>query len=205
MTLSFLCRSLASRTDHSRNDGDGARSRRRKRRDPAPWLWGLVAAGLWIALAATPALGQEFGRVEETETNVAYFYYARPGQATVQVSVWGTVPRPGIYEIPDTTDLDKLLTMAGGLPIEARRRGDRRAEITVRLFRPQESGRELLLETDADSMLRGSTAYPSLEENDIVVVETIRPKDRFGFRDVLSLASTLGTLTLLGLRIFSRR
>jgi protein involved in polysaccharide export with SLBB domain len=164
-----------------------------------------VAAGLWIALAATPALGQEFGRVEETETNVAYFYYARPGQATVQVSVWGTVPRPGIYEIPDTTDLDKLLTMAGGLPIEARRRGDRRAEITVRLFRPQESGRELLLETDADSMLRGSTAYPSLEENDIVVVETIRPKDRFGFRDVLSLASTLGTLTLLGLRIFSRR
>ena len=141
----------------------------------------------------------------ETESNVAYFYHAKPGQATVQVSVWGTVPRPGIYEIPDSTDLDKLLTMAGGLPIGPRQRGKDAPEINVRLYRPGETGRRLLLETRVDSMLQGDVTYPLLRDDDILVVETIQPREGFGIRDVLSIASTLGTLTLLSLRIFDRR
>lgn len=165
----------------------------------------LVWVLLLMTVPATSVFGQAFGRIEETQTNVAYFYHARPGEATVQISVWGTVPRPGIYEISDTTDLDKLLTMAGGLPIEPRQEGRDEVEITVRLYRPADGGRELLLETEVDSMLQGSVTYPPLEDDDIIVVETTRPRDPFGFRDVLSVASTLGTLTLLGLRIFDRR
>ena len=50
------------------------------------------------------AAAQEFGRLEKMKerTNVAYFYFAEPGAATVQVQVQGTVPRPGIYEVPDS-------------------------------------------------------------------------------------------------------
>jgi protein involved in polysaccharide export with SLBB domain len=143
--------------------------------------------------------------VEETKSNVAYFFHARPGEATVQVSVWGTIPRPGIYEVPDTTDLDKLLTMAGGAPLEARQEGREPPEITVRVYRPAgDDGRSRIFEAPLDEMLRGAASYPSLRDDDIVVVETVRPKQPFGWRDVLSVASTLASITLLALRIFTR-
>ena len=161
----------------------------------------LLAGGV---LAAHPAHGQAFGRVEDTKSNVAYFYHARPGEATVQLSVWGTVPRPGVYEVPDTTDLYKLLTMAGGAPLEAQVEGREDATITVRVYRPEQDGRSQIFEASLERMLQGASSYPALRDDDIVVVETVRPKDPFGWRDVLSVASTLGTLTLLALRIFTR-
>jgi len=161
----------------------------------------LLAGGI---LAAHPAHGQAFGRVEETKSNVAYFYHARPGEATVQLSVWGTVPRPGVYEVPDTTDLDKLLTMAGGAPLEAQVEGQEDATITVRVYRPGQDGRSQIFEASLERMLQGDASYPAFRDNDIVVVETVRPRDPFGWRDVLSIASSLGSLTLLALRIFTR-
>jgi hypothetical protein len=167
--------------------------------------WGVLCLLLLAAVGGTtPAFGQAFGRVEETKSNVAYFYHARPGEATVQLSVWGTVPRPGIYEVPDTTDLDKLLTMAGGAPLEARTEGRKDARITVRVYRPEQDGRAQIFEAPLERMLQGNTSYPALRDNDIVVVETIRPQQPFGWRDVLSVASALGSLTLLALRIFTR-
>lgn len=147
-------------------------------------------------------MAQEFGRIQETESNVAYFYHAQPGQATVQVSVWGTIPRPGVYEVSDTTDLDKLLTMAGGMPMEARRKGRKAPDVTVRVYRPREGNRSELFEASLQEMLRGRESYPVLRDGDIIVVETVRPRQPFGWRDVLSVASTLASLTLLGLRIF---
>jgi hypothetical protein len=168
--------------------------------------WGVAGLLLLLVGAAGPttACGQAFGRVEETKSNVAYFYHARPGEATVQLSVWGTVPRPGIYEVPDTTDLDKLLTMAGGAPLEARQEDREAPTITVRVYRPEQDGRAQIFEAPLERMLQGNTSYPALRDDDIVVVETVRPKQPFGWRDVLSVASTLGTLTLLALRIFTR-
>lgn len=166
-----------------------------------------VALGLLllaVAAGTAPAFGQTFGRVEETKSNVAYFYHARPGEATVQISVWGTVPRPGIYEVPDTTDLDKLLTMAGGAPLEARTEGREDARITVRVYRPEQEGRAQIFEAPLERMLQGNTSYPALRDDDIVVVETVRPQEPFGWRDVLSVASALGSLTLLVLRVFTR-
>ena len=165
-------------------------------------LLGLVLLGM----SGSAAYGQAFGRVEETKSNVAYFYHAKPGEATVQISVWGTVPRPGIYEVPDTTDLDKLLTMAGGAPLEARQEDRDEPTITVYVYRPQQGQEEKakIFESKLDRMLQGQVTYPALRDNDIVVIETVNPDKPFGWRDVLSVASTLGTLTLLALRIFTR-
>lgn len=148
--------------------------------------------------------GQAFGRVEETKSNVAYFYHARPGEATVQVSVWGTIPKPGIYEVSDTTDLDKLLTMAGGAPLEARQKNRKPPRITVHVYRPREDGRIQIFEHRLETMLSGDVQYPDLRDDDIVVVETVTFRRPFGWRDALSVASALGSLTLLALRIFTR-
>jgi hypothetical protein len=165
-------------------------------------LFGLVLLGM----GGSAAYGQAFGRVEETKSNVAYFYHAKPGEATVQISVWGTVPRPGIYEVPDTTDLDKLLTMAGGAPLEPLQEDRDPPKITVRVYRPQQGdeGKAKIFEAKLDRMLQGQASYPALRDNDIVVVETVKPDKPFGWRDVLSVSSTLASLTLLALRIFTR-
>lgn len=165
---------------------------------------GLVLMSLAVLVGGEMAHAQSFGRIAETESNVAYFYHARPGEATVQVSVWGTIPRPGIYEIPDTTDLDKLLTMAGGAPLEARQEGREPPQITVRLYRSQQGERSLQFESPLRQMLEGEPQYPALRDDDIVVVETVRAREPFGWRDALSVASALGSLTLLALRIFTR-
>jgi hypothetical protein len=165
-------------------------------------LLGLVL----VVAGGSAAYGQAFGRVEETKSNVAYFYHAKPGEATVQISVWGTVPRPGIYEVPDTTDLDKLLTMAGGAPLEPLQEDRDPPKITVRVYRPQKADEEKakIFEAKLDRMLQGQVTYPALRDNDIVVVETVKPDKPFGWRDLLSVTSTLASLTLLGLRIFTR-
>ncbi|PEN12633.1 hypothetical protein CRI94_14050 [Longibacter salinarum] len=173
------------------------------------WAWVLLFACL---LSTADASAQRFGRIEDTQSNVAYFYHAQPGEATVQVSVWGTIPRPGIYEVSDSTDLDKLLTMAGGAPVEPRQAKRDPATITVRVYRPNsttgtspESDRTLQFEAKLDEMLNGSVVYPTLRDDDIIVVETILPRQRFTWRDAISVLSSAGTLTLLALRIFGRR
>ena len=169
-------------------------------------VWSTVALLVLLASSSGAVYGQAFGRVEETKSNVAYFYHAKPGEATVQISVWGTVPRPGIYEVPDTTDLDKLLTMAGGAPLEPLQEDRDPPKITVRVYRPQKGDEEKakIFEAKLDRMLQGNAIYPALQDNDIVVVETVKPDKPFGWRDVLSVSSTLASLTLLALRIFTR-
>jgi len=164
----------------------------------------LVLGVVLFVAGGSTAYGQAFGRVEETKSNVSYVYHAKPGEATVQISVWGTVPRPGIYEVPDTTDLDKLLTMAGGAPLEPLQEDRDPPKITVRVYRPQKGAEEKakIFESKLDRMLQGQAPYPALRDNDIVVVETIKPDKPFDWRDALSVSSTLASLTLLGLRIF---
>jgi hypothetical protein len=94
--------------------------------------------------------------------------------------------------------------MAGGAPLEARQENREAPTITVRVYRPETDGRNKIFQAELDRMLQGNPPYPSLRDNDIVVVETVRPKQPFGWRDVLSVVSTLASLTLLGLRIFTR-
>lgn len=154
---------------------------------------------LLLGTATVPAQAQEFGRIQETKTNTAYFYYAQPGEATVQVAVWG-VPQPGLYEIPDSTDLDRLLTLAGGIPMQTRQEGRKPPRITVRLYRPERSRQDPLLEARIQKILEGEVDAPHLRESDIVVVETVQPTS-FTWQDGLSIVSTAASLTLLVLRI----
>lgn len=154
-----------------------------------------------------PSAGaQEFGRLEEMKdrTNVAYFYHARPGEATVQVSVWGTVERPGIYEVGDTTAVDELLTMAGGAPIQPRQENEDPARITVRLYRPRRGGRSLLFEANIDSILAGKADPPEIKDKDVLTVETVQPVN-FTWRDALSLSSVTLNLAVLVVRILRLR
>lgn len=43
-----------------------------------------------------------------------YVYLGETGELQVKVSIWGEVKSPGLYSIPDRTDLATLLSLAGG-------------------------------------------------------------------------------------------
>lgn len=170
----------------------------------SPAVWGALCA--WVLLGGAgvqPVQAQEFGRIAETETNAAYFFYAQPGEATIQVALWGA-PQPGLYEVPDSTDLGRLLTLAGGIPMQERQENQKPPRITVRLYRPEQSREEPLVETRAQRLLQGEVSAPQLRENDIVVVETVQPT-QFTWQDGLSILSTAASLTLLVLRILRFR
>ena len=42
------------------------------------------------------------------------YYYAKPGDITITVSIWGFIQRPGLYEVASNTDLINLISLAGG-------------------------------------------------------------------------------------------
>lgn len=163
-------------------------------------LLGVVGGGLVPAAQA-----QEFGRLQEMKdrSNVAYFFHAAPGEATVQVSVWGA-PQPGIYEVSDTTALDELVTMAGGIPLEPRPDNQKRPEITVRLYRPKDTGRSLLFEAPFEDILSGDEQFRGLKDSDILVIET-EQQSRFTWRDLLSFTSTGVSVALLIVRVVNLR
>jgi len=161
---------------------------------------------IWMASGGglPSATAQSLDRLQETETSVAYYYHARPGDATVQISVWGTIGNTGIYEIPEDTQLDKLLTMAGGAPIDARERGQDPDDIRITLYRTDDSGNRTVVYEEPLQDLVENARYPALQDDDILVVELERSRTPFRFRDALGIVSSLASLTLLGLRIFDR-
>lgn len=162
----------------------------------------LVVVLLGVCAPAAEAQNP-YNRIEETRSTVAYFYHALPGEATIQVSVWGTVPRPGIYEVAETTRLDKLLTMAGGAPIEARSE-NQDADITIRLFRGQGSGpRQMIYEASLEELLRNADAYPTLQGEDVVVVETQLDRG-IGWLEVIGIVGSVASLALTVDRLFFR-
>ena len=163
----------------------------------------VAVVGLWAG-AGQGAQGQEFGRLQEMreQTNVAYFYFAEPGKATVQVQVQGTVPRPGIYEVPDSIDLNRLLTMAGGAAFEPRPENRKRPDITIRVYRPGADAeqRGKLLEASFEEVVAGEKQFRQFRDDDIIVVETVQER-RFTVRDIFTFSSSLFSLALLIVRI----
>ena len=134
-----------------------------------------------------------------TITGVSVFRYAEPGTATEDIRVWGAVSRPGIYQVEPTTDLLTLLTLAGG-PLVVGEDDRTIREVDVRVFREPEGVREIVLDASLEDLLDTDIALPNLQDGDLVSLR-LRSQQRFTWRDALSIATTVGTAVLLGLRI----
>lgn len=44
----------------------------------------------------------------------SFYYLAKPAEFTILVNVWGFVQKPGMYEVPSSTNLVQLISYAGG-------------------------------------------------------------------------------------------
>ena len=157
----------------------------------------VLLAGLLLELVSTPGvLAQEFKRLDDiSSSGTSYRVFAKKGEATIQVMLVGGTAS-GIYEIGTDIDLDRLLTLAGGIPLTRTTASESR--VTVRLFREAAGERELVYEAPFETMLAEPGLYPALQEGDLVTVETItKERNRLRWQDVLSIVSSVTTLYFL--------
>ena len=164
-----------------------------------------AAALVLFAGLAAPLAAQTFGQVEERRsTSQAYFVHVLPGEATVVVSVWGTVPRPGTYEVSAGMDMGEVLSLAGGpllLPLRSTPEIAVTRDVRIRLYRQDGAARSLLYDATLADMVAAPTVYPVLAEGDVVEVQTSESeRRRWSWRDT----ATIGGLAASGLIALSQ-
>ena len=63
-------------------------------------FWILLLLPVLCVQAQAQPSSQSFGIAEDRQTNVpSYYFHVLPGEATIQVYVWGTVGAPGAYTV----------------------------------------------------------------------------------------------------------
>jgi len=150
-----------------------------------------------LAMLASPLLAQ----AQEEE----YTYrYARPGQATQKVYIWGAVDQPGVWEVAPETDLVELFSVVRptGYGTET---VDTKSEVVVRIHRTDDGRTRVVSETRLGTLLsQGPSQRPTLQAGDVVEVRTIESR-KFSFSTVSTIVGTLSSVTLLVLRIVGGR
>ena len=139
---------------------------------------------------------QEVGRMDNvTATGVPYYVYAESGEPTIQVYVVGG-GAGGVYEIGVGTQFDTFLALAA-IGTGTASPGSRQ-NVTVRLYRTSEAGaRRMLLEGRAEELVQADpSTYPQLREGDVISVD-VRSRQRFGWRDGLSILTSLSSIIVL--------
>jgi hypothetical protein len=126
---------------------------------------------LLLLTFASTALGQldqrAFVGTSSMGLSTANYYYARPNDMTIIVSVMGAVARPGRYEISKSIDLLNLLALAGGPTAEG-------SSDKVKIARIVEIGGKATMrefEVDLSRITKLTPADLALEPGDIVVLD----------------------------------
>ncbi|MFQ5568334.1 MAG: SLBB domain-containing protein [Rhodothermales bacterium] len=126
----------------------------------------------------------------------AYYRFASESDITIEVKVWGAVRNTGLYEVRQGLKLSTLLSLAGG-PQSTARDARTKSTFTVRLLRLQPEGHHAVIaETVMENEILLLDQDPTLLSGDVLVAEE-QLRQRFGWRDGVTLVTALGTLTLI--------
>ncbi|WP_413295231.1 SLBB domain-containing protein [Bdellovibrio sp. HCB185ZH] len=127
-----------------------------------------------VAFAQSPdSLG--VSDIKQPQQASEYIFRSSPKESLISVQLLGAVTRPGIYYVPPSTDLLKLITLAGG----AGSTGDM-SEITVRKLEPKSwaeikskavSEYQGAYEVDAEKVIKyGGAKQLKLAQDDFIYV-----------------------------------
>lgn len=136
------------------------------------------------------------------------YEYARPGQPTMTIYVWGAVSKPGIWVIEREATLVEVLSLVNVQAGGDMQEGARETRF-LRIYRgggaPQPSGaygdRDLVYEAPLDEMMTALQLAPGLQDGDVLAVEVETHRSWFTFRNISSLIGTAAALTLLIIRL----
>lgn len=163
----------------------------------------LVLLALFAFVVQTKAQVEDYGLGnfnQQRPTNGGYYDYSDPTVVNIKVSVWGYAKYPGKYFIPAYSNVNDLLSFAGGPTVDARIE-------KLRLYRVDKDSNQVMVQFNYDDLLWGDSLttvkaeVPKLKAGDILLV----PGDkRYFFRDWFTLGlSIFSALISLGILILN--
>ena len=121
--------------------------------------------------------------------NVSAFTFTgalnEPGQLQMLTYIWGHIPRPGLYIVPDDTDVLTLISLAGGPTDDAKIR-------SIRIVRssPDSEGEVIFVDLKRYIETGDASLIPKLKPGDTVVVSG---SAYFAFRRFVQFLSNIAT------------
>jgi len=93
-----------------------------------------------------------------------YFAEARPGSVMMKVNIMGSVNKPGVYNVPVNSELNSVLTFAGGPSIDA--------NIQKVMIRSKHGDNTKIKKVDLEKFFKDSSENPYiLKPNDYVYLQ----------------------------------
>jgi hypothetical protein len=164
-----------------------------RRRLAAFLMAGLLASGL----SPLSAQAQNLPLPEQSYVNE----FARPGEPTITLYLWGAVGNTGIWRVERNIDLIELLSVAG-IPGLGAPEQEVRQTFLLQIYRGNASERTLVFEEKIESLIGGRPGdIPSLRDGDIVAIKT-ETRRRLGLQFWLEALRT--TTSLLSLYLLLR-
>jgi hypothetical protein len=170
-------------------------------RIPQPSIAPALALLLALGVVGTGFLSEAHAQSPSVSRSDYVNTYARPGQATHTVYVWGAVSQPGIWKIEPETGLVELFSVVQPSGYGVQTPGTR-SKVRLRIHRSEGGTMEVVNELTLSKLLDLTPSQrPSLQAQDVIEVRTIEQR-RFSFSTVSAVIGTLSSLTLLVIRIF---
>lgn len=121
--------------------------------------------------------------------------FARPGEATVLLNVWGSVNRPGLWRVKREADLVELLSVVGVQGV-GRNDAGTHSKTIVSVYRNIDGRRRQVYRRNVKDILAEGATYPTLMDRDVLEVETIRRRS-IGFQTISTIVGTASSLASL--------
>ena len=159
----------------------------------------LFTALIFGFLLVASVQAQPVPQQDQLSRTVTFFRFVEPGQASIRVNVWGDVSSAGRDEVQVGTGLLELLFLAGG-PGERTRNTREERNTIVRLSRQTGEGWAVAYEAPLSDLMALQQPDPGLQDEDVIKIET-SVRQRFGWRDALTVVGTVASLALIADRI----
>jgi len=133
--------------------------------------------------------GSLFGPQGPQTSQPSYYYIAKPGELTMQVNLWGDVLKPGRYEVPITTDLVQLISLAGGPTRDANL-----SEVQISRFSKSSAGlQRYQTKINLADLFKSEEAKLALQPGDAIYIDY---ETRLNIRDAITIISTAALVTI---------
>jgi protein involved in polysaccharide export with SLBB domain len=161
------------------------------------FLLAIVAATQSVAQVPTET---ELGNSKQSSmSRPGYYFYAKPFEVTMSVTLWGEVPQQGVYIIPTNTDIVQLISFAGG----PKDRSNLEDVLLYRTSGKKDQRVRLLMTVNVRDILEGRTPTLPLAPGDMIVVK--KNPEGLSLSEVLTIINTAATLTVLGLTVYNMK
>lgn len=142
-------------------------------------LFAMVATGM---VAPPVAEAQETPDAPTVDMDMSQIKdYGRPGYPRVTVYLWGNAEN-GIWRVEKGTDLLEYLSVAARGTF--RHDSDTRVRNVLKIYREGQVNEDPVFESTVDEIFARQSAYPELQNRDVIVVESIERRRLLSFRSI---------------------